>query len=76
MRAKVAVGPSEVLTVVHGEVHVVKSVVRGAVQELLGPVTGNHVAVVNENGPDLNSDEKDKVEVSLHGAEKDESAIQ
>ena len=76
VRAKVAVGPGEVLAVVDGEVHVVKSVVRGAVEELLRPVARDHVTVVNENCPNLDSDEKDKVEISLHGAEKDESAIE
>jgi hypothetical protein len=38
-------------------------------------VAGNHVAVVNEDGPDLNADEEEHVEVLLHGAEVDENTV-
>jgi hypothetical protein len=37
-------------------------------------VTRNHVAVVNENGPDLDGNEENHVEVSVHGADEDEGA--
>ena len=74
VRAETGVGPGEVLTVIDGEVHVVQGVVGGAVDELLGPVAGDHVAVVDQDGPDLDGDEEDHVEISLHGADEDEEA--
>lgn len=74
VRAKVAVGPGEVLAVVDGEVHVVQGVVGGAVEPLFCPVTLDHVAVVDEDGPDLHGYEERHVEVALHGAEEDEKA--
>jgi hypothetical protein len=39
-------------------------------------MASNHVAVVDKNGPDLNTDEKEHVEVLLHGAEVDKDAVQ
>lgn len=59
--AEVAIGPGEVLTVVDGEVYMVKGVVGGAVDELLGPVTCDHVAVVDKNSPDLDGHEEGQV---------------
>jgi hypothetical protein len=38
-------------------------------------VARNHVAVVNEDGPDLDRNEENHVQVSLHGANKDEDAV-
>lgn len=72
--AEVAVGPGEVLAVVDGEVHVVEGVVGGAVDVLLKPVARDHVAVVNEDGPDLHESEEGHVEVLLEGADEDEDA--
>lgn len=74
VRVEVVVAPGEVLAVVDGEVHVVQRVVGWAVDELLGPVTGDHVAVVDEDGPDLHGDEEDHVEVPVHGTDEDEGA--
>jgi hypothetical protein len=71
----VVVGPCEVLAIVAGEVHVVERVVGGAVDKLLEPVAGNHVAIVDEDGPDLNADEEEHVEVLLHGADVDEDTV-
>lgn len=76
MRVPVAVGPCEVLAVVAGEVHVVQSVVGRAVDELFEPMASDHVAVVDKNGPDLNADEEEHVEVLLHGADVDKDAVQ
>lgn len=73
--AEVGVGPGEVLAVVDGEVHVMQSVVGGAVEELFRPVTRDHVAVVDQDGPDLDSDEEDHVQVALHWADEDEEAV-
>lgn len=75
MGAEVRVGPGEVLAVVDGEVHVVEGVMGGAVEELLGPVARDHVAVVDEDGPDLDGDEEDHVQVALHWADEDEEAL-
>lgn len=74
--AKVGVGPGEVLAVVDGEVHVVQGVVGGAVEELFGPVARDHVAVVDQDGPDLDGNEEDHVQVALHWADEDEEAVQ
>lgn len=75
VRAEIGVGPGEVLSVVDGEVHVVQGVMGGAVEEFLRPVAGNHVAVVNQDGPDLDRAEEDHVQMALHGADKDEDAV-
>ena len=76
VRVEVTIGPSEVLTVVHIEVQVVKGVMGRAVDVLLEPVAGNHVAIVNEDGPDLDKNEKYDVEVLLYRENKDENANQ
>lgn len=61
VRAKLRVGPCEVLAVVAGEVDVVQRVVRRAVDVLLEPVACDHVAVVDEDGPDLHGEEEHHV---------------
>ena len=63
-----AVHVGEVLAVVDGKVHVVECVMGRAVEPLISPATSHHVSVVNENGPDLDSNKEGKVEVSLHRA--------
>jgi hypothetical protein len=74
VRVEVVVAPREVLAVVDGEVHVVQRVVGRAVDELLGPVARDHVAIVDEDGPDLHRDEEHHVQVPVHGADEDEGA--
>lgn len=59
--AEIRVGPGKVLSVVDSEVHVMQRVMRGAVDEFLGPVTCDHVAVVDEDGPDLNGHKESQV---------------
>lgn len=75
MRVKIVVGPGEVLAVVDGEVHVVQRVVCRAVDELLSPVSRNHVTVMNQDRPDLHEDEHDQVKVPLHRADEDEDVV-
>ena len=72
---EVVVAPSEVLSVVDSEVHVVQGVVRRAVDELLSPMAGDHVAVVNDNGPDLHYDEEHEVQVLLNGEDEGENTV-
>ena len=72
MRVKVVVAPGKILSVVDGKVHVMQCVMSRAVDELLSPVAGDHVTIVNEDGPNLHSDEENHVEVSVHRADKDE----
>lgn len=74
VRVEVIVAPGEVLSVVHGEVHVVQRVVSRAVDKFLRPVAGDHVTIVNEDGPDLHSDEEHHVKVPVHRAKVDEGA--
>lgn len=69
---KVAVGPSKVLAVVDGEVEMVEGVVGGAVDVFLEPMARYHVAVMDEDCPDLYQDEHGHIEVLLHGADKNE----
>jgi hypothetical protein len=38
-------------------------------------MAGNHVAVVDKDGPDLNTDEEEHVEVLLHGADVDKDTV-
>lgn len=61
MGAEVVVGPGEVLAVIDGKVYVVESVVRGAVDESFDPVAGEHVAVVDQDGPYLDGHEKGQI---------------
>lgn len=72
---EVAVSPGEVLAVVDGKVHVMQGVVGGAVDELFEPVAGDHVAVVDENGPHLDEDEEAQVEVLLGREDEDEDVV-
>lgn len=73
MRIEVVVAPGEVLAVVDGEVNVMQGVVGGTVDKLLCPVSGDHVAIMYENGPDLHSDEEKHVQVPIHWANKDKN---
>lgn len=74
VRVEVVVTPSEVLSIVDGEVHVMQRVVSRAVDEFLGPVSRDHVAIVDEDGPDLYGDEENHVQVTVHWADEDKGA--
>jgi hypothetical protein len=54
---------------------VVEGVVGGRVDDILEPVTGDHVAIVDKDGPELDNDEEEHVEVLLHRADIDEDAV-
>ena len=73
--AEIAVGPGEILPIVDGEVHVMQCVVGGAVDELLRPMAGDHVPIVDQDGPDLDGNEEDHVQIFLHGANEDEETF-
>lgn len=47
----------------------------GAVDELLGPVARDHVAVVDDDGPDLHGDEKRQIQISLDREYEGEDAL-
>jgi hypothetical protein len=74
VRVPVVIGPGKVLAVVDSKVHVVQGVVSRAVDELFQPVSGNHVAIVDKDGPDLDENKENQVKVLLHGADVDEDA--
>ncbi len=76
VRAETAVGPGEVLPIIDGEVHVVQGVVRGAVDQLLRPMARDHVTVVDQDGPDLDSNEEDQIQISLHWPDEDGDAVE
>lgn len=67
---EIAVGLWKVLTLNDCEVYVMKGVVGGTVDELLNPVTRDHVAVMDEDGPDLDGHKKGQVQVSLDWADE------
>lgn len=75
VRVKIVVGPGEILAVVACKVHVVKSMVGRTVDELFRPGAGDHVAVVDEDGPELHENEEYGVEVLLHRANKDKDMV-
>ena len=53
------------LAVVHGEVEVVQGVVRGAVDDRRARVAGAHVRVVDENTPEVDSNEESEIEIPV-----------
>ena len=75
IRLVVLVRPGEVLPVVDREVEMVQRVVRGPVDDVLERVAGDHVGVVDEDGPDVDEDEHGEVEVELDGEEEDEHVV-
>lgn len=76
VRVEFVVSPGEVLAVVASKVHVVERVVSWRVDNTLKPVAGDHVAVVDKDGPDLDEDEKNEVEVLLHWADINKNAVE
>lgn len=75
MRVPVVVGPGKVLSVVARKVHVVEGMVSWAVDELFQPVSSDHVTVVNEDGPNLDTSKERHVQILLHGADEDENTV-
>ena len=49
--------------------------VGGAVDDLLERVSGDHVRVVDEDGPEVDADEQEEVELALEGEEVDEQVV-
>jgi hypothetical protein len=47
----------------------VESMMRGSVDDVLQPMAGDHVRIVNEHRPDVDPNEEDKMEVFLNGEE-------
>ena len=74
MRVEVVVCPGEVLPVVASEVQMVQGMVSWAVEPALQPRIGDHVSVMDEYGPELDSNKEDCIEVLLHWADEDEHA--
>jgi len=73
VRVKEVVSPGEILPIVVVEIHVVQRVMGRAVDEFLEPVARDHVAVMDEDGPDLHENEQHHVQVLLHRADEDEN---
>jgi len=70
-----SVCPGEVLSVVADEVEMVESMMGWPVDHILKRVIGDHVRVVDEDGPEVDEDEEDEVEVTLEGENEDEEVI-
>ena len=69
IRSSGLICPGEVLTVVHGEIQMVQSMMGGSVDDVLQPMAGDHVRIVNEHRPDVHAHEEDKMEVLLNREE-------
>ena len=63
------------LAVVHGEVEMVQSMVRGTVDDRLERVSGDHVRVVDENRPKVHEEEQAEVELAVEGEHEDEQVV-
>lgn len=63
------------LAVVASEVEVVQSVVGWRVNVSLEKVSADHVAIVDENCPQLNKDEETEIEVFVQGKDVDEDVV-
>lgn len=74
MRSKVRIGPGEILPVVAGKVEVMQCVMSWSVDEPLEEMTGNHIPIMNEDGPKLDKDEETEVEVFVQGKEEHKGA--
>ena len=48
---------------------------RGAVNELFHPMVPDHVTVVDQDGLDLDSNEEDHIQISLHWPDEDGDAV-
>lgn len=75
IRPSSPVRPSEVLSIVDGEIQVVKGVMCRPIDDVLQPVTGNHIRVVNEHRPNVHGDKKGEVEVFLDREDVGEDVI-
>ncbi len=62
--------PGKVLAIVDGKVYVVEGVVRGTVYDGLEGVAGDHVRVVDEDGPKVDKDEEAEVDHAVEGEEE------
>jgi hypothetical protein len=65
IRTSHAIRPGEVLTIIHRKMDMVLRVMRRSIDDVLERMTGDHVRIVNEYGPEIDSDEEGKVERSL-----------
>lgn len=75
VRTAHTVRPSKVLAVIDSEVKMMQCVVRGTIYNLLERVSGNHVRVMNENGPEVDANEECEVQMPLHREEEDEQVV-
>jgi len=71
----VGVGPDEVLTVVAGEVHVMKRVMSRTVNPLLERMIHNHIRIVNRDSPNVDDGEQRHVKMFPHGDGVDEDVV-
>jgi hypothetical protein len=75
IRPSSLIRPSEVLTVVYGEIQVVEGVMRGSINDVFQPVAGDHIRVVDEHGPNVHADEEGEMEMFLDGEEIGEDVV-
>jgi hypothetical protein len=53
----------------------VKSMVCRTIDDLFERVAGNHVRVVDEDGPEVNKDEETEVEIAMEGKHEDYNVV-
>ena len=63
------------LAIVHGEVEMVQRMVRGTVDDRLERVSGDHVRVVDEDGPAVDDHEEAEVQLTVEREEVDEEVV-
>ena len=75
VRAAVLVGPRKVLAVIAGEAEVMQCVVSRSIDSIFEGMISDHIRIVNKNGPKVDQDEKDEIEMPLEWEEEHEKMI-
>ena len=75
IRSSNPIRPGEVLSVINGEIQMMQGVMRGPVDHVLQPVSGNHIRIVNEHRPNVHPDEQREVQVFLYREEVGEDVV-
>jgi len=70
-----AVRPGEVLSVIADKVEVMERMMCRSVDNFFERMVGDHIRVVNEDGPKVDQDEQDEVEMSLEGEDEGEEVV-
>jgi len=70
-----AVRPCKVLPVIADEVEVMERMMRWSVDDFFERMVGDHIRVVDEDGPKVDQDEEDEVEMPLEREDEGEEVV-